>query len=228
MNTPIADQANEPVILRKIIPWQEIINGLVPFYDEKDGCRGKSLRTVAGVFIIRKLRGLGDRPVVSRVAENRYIQYFCNVADENVKTFIHHTALCKIRKRFGEEGAAVIGDEIFRSLRLASAIIFSGSLRIFGEKVADLTAPEHEKEKARELLTLLTVFNGQNEQKIAGEKHIKDRIVSLSDPDMRPIKKGKSHPDCESGTTLQLTFNRDGFMINAENFIGNPGDKIIS
>jgi IS5 family transposase len=107
------------------------------------------------------------------------------------------------------------------------AIIFSEALRIFGEKVATLTASEREKEKARELLTLLTVFNEQNGQKIAGEKHIKDRIVSLSDPEMRPIKKGKTHPKCEFGTTLQLTFNRDGFMITTENFIGNPGDKKI-
>ncbi len=33
-----------------------------------------------------KLRGPGDRPVISQVAENRYIRYFCNVADEEVKT----------------------------------------------------------------------------------------------------------------------------------------------
>ncbi|QTA93053.1 transposase [Desulfonema magnum] len=74
---------------------------------------------------------------------------------------------------------------------------------------------------------MLTRLNEQNEQKIAGERHIKDRTVSLSDPDMRPIKKGKSHPDCEFGTTAQMTFNRDGFMITVENFIGNPGDKKI-
>ncbi|MCP4099903.1 MAG: hypothetical protein GY750_00520, partial [Lentisphaerae bacterium] len=40
-------------------------------------------------------------------------------------------------------------------------------------------------------------------------------------------KKGKSHPECEFGTTLQMSFNRQGFMITAENFIGTPGDKTL-
>ncbi|MCI5165215.1 MAG: hypothetical protein D3903_03790, partial [Candidatus Electrothrix sp. GM3_4] len=62
-------------------------------------------------------------------------------------------------------------------------------------------------------------------QKLRGQKNIKNRIVSLDEVDARPIKKGKSHPSCEFGTTLQISFNRDGFMITTENFIGTPGDK---
>ena len=54
---------------------------------------------------------------------------------------------------------------------------------------------------------------------------MKDRIVSPDDPDARPIRKGRSHPDCGFGTTLQLTFNRDGLMITVENLIGCPNDK---
>jgi hypothetical protein len=49
----------------------------------------------------------------------------------------------------------------------------------------------------------------------------------LDEIDARPIKKGKSYPACEFGTTLQTSFNRDGFMITAENFIGVPGDKTL-
>jgi hypothetical protein len=51
-----------------------------------------------------------------------------------------------------------------------------------------------ERKKAGELLTLLRRLNEQNGQKIAGERHVRDRTVSLSAPDMRPIKKGKNHP----------------------------------
>jgi IS5 family transposase len=49
-------------------------------------------------------------------------------------------------------------------------------------------------------------------------------LVSLDDLDARPIKKGKRHPKTEFGTMLQLSFNRQGFMITAENFIGKPDD----
>jgi len=67
----------------------------------------------------------------------------------------------------------------------------------------------------------------QTRQKLAGEKHIANRIVSLAEPDARPIKKGKKFPICEFGTTVQMTFNRQGFMITTENFIGQPQDKTV-
>jgi hypothetical protein len=74
-------------------------------------------------------------------------------------------------------------------------------------------------------LALLTLLKDQSQQKLAGEPHIDNRIVSLDEIDARPIKKGKSYSSCEFGTTLQMSFNRQGFMITSENFIGNPSDK---
>lgn len=65
----------------------------------------------------------------------------------------------------------------------------------------------------------------QTLQKLDGQKHIANRIVSLDDVDARPIKKGKRHPICEFGTTVQMGFNRQGFMLTTENFIGQPQDK---
>ena len=75
-----------------------------------------------------------------------------------------------------------------------------------------LEASESEKAKARNLLVLLTLLKDQTQQKLAGEQHIDNRIVSLDEIDARPIKKEKSHPSCEFGTTLQMSFNRQGFM----------------
>ncbi|MDM8526101.1 transposase, partial [Desulfococcaceae bacterium HSG8] len=77
----ITDQTNELVILRRIIPWQEITDRLTPFYNDAEGRPGVSLRIVPGVLIVQKLRHLSDRQIVSQVRENRYIQYFCNVPD---------------------------------------------------------------------------------------------------------------------------------------------------
>ena len=115
--------------------------------------------------------------------------------------------------------------------RAAWLAVFNGmsvpALKIFQEKVGGLRTSPKRKKKAVPMLSLLNILEEQTLLKVAGERHIKDRIVSLDDPDARPIKKGKSHPDCEFGTTLQLTFNRDGFMITVENFIGCPNDKTL-
>jgi len=67
----------------------------------------------------------------------------------------------------------------------------------------------------------------QTTQKLAGQTHIANRIVSLDDLDARPIKKGKRFPSCEFGCTVQMTFNRQGFMLTTENFMGQPQDKTL-
>jgi hypothetical protein len=72
----------------------------------------------------------------------------------------------------------------------------------------------------------------QTQQKLAGEQHIDNRIVSLDEVDARPIKtrpikKGKTFPSCDFGTTLQMSFNRQGFMITTENLIGNPDESTL-
>jgi len=296
----ITDPAHGLVVLRKIIPWDAIVRLLVPFYDEA-GPAGKSLRIMVAILIISRLRGLSDRKVVEQVKENRYIQYFCNVPDRGLQTFLHPSSLCVFRKRLGEKGFAIIENGIFEMLRIAGVIsgddaltdstvpesdiiypndvqlihkafkkmgafaklhripvwwddkelaglwrefgldkkksraawlavfngIFVPALKIFQGKVGVLRTSSKRKKKAVTTPDLLNILEEQTMLKLAGELHIKDRIVSLDDPDARPIKKGKSHPDCEFGTTLQLTFNRDGFMITAENFTGCPNDKTL-
>jgi len=297
----ITDPTNELVILRQVIPWQAIINQLAQFYDNMNGRLGKSLRVMVALLILSRLRSLSDREVVKQVKENRYMQYFCNVPDEKLATFVNPSLLSRLRKRLGERGVAIIETGVFDVLRLtgiikadtmmmdstvlSSNIIYPtdvllvykafGKMAIFarryelplwwdeshlkqrwrayglakkGERVVylaefyallvpaietfrahveTLEAPESEKEEAQNLLALLTLLGTQTQQKLAGERHIQNRIVSLDEVDARPIKKGKSHPSCEFGVIFQTSFNRQGFMITAENFMGNPGDKTL-
>ncbi len=294
----ITNQAHELVILQEIIPWHLIITRLVSYYNQKAGATGKSLRTMAALLIIARLRMMSDRVVVQQVKENRYIQYFCNVTDEDLETFVHPSSLCKFRKRLGDEGIAIIEEEIFIIFRDAGIIsgddalidssvlesniifptdiqlifktfikmaifaknnniplwwddknveklwrecnldkkktrlewlkiffdIFVSALKIFQEKVATLNVAEKQIDNANNLLDLLNLLKDQTSQKLDGQRHIKNRIVSLDDTDARPIKKGKKHPKCEFGTTEEFAFNRDGFLIVVENFIGKPHD----
>jgi len=103
--------------------------------------------------------------------------------------------------------------------------LFFPALKIFREKVESLECSKKLKENASALLDLLSLLEEQTIEKLEGKVHIENRIVSLDELDARPIKKGKSHPKCEFGTTLQLAFNREGFLITVENFIGKPSDK---
>ena len=108
--------------------------------------------------------------------------------------------------------------------------LFVPALNIFAMEVEALKTPEttqKRKSKAETMHRLLDLFEQQTLEKIKGKIHIESRIVSLDEPEARPIKKGKEHPACEFGSTVQMSFNREGFMITVENFIGNPNDKTL-
>ncbi len=105
--------------------------------------------------------------------------------------------------------------------------LFCPALDTFKIHVQSLHTTPKPQRKAEKLLTRLTLLDEQTHDKLAGVVSIPHRIVSLDEPDARPIKKGKVHPSCECGTTLQLAFNRDGFLITMENFIGKPDDTTL-
>ena len=265
--------------MRQLIPWQPIIDGLVPFYNLKQGRTGCALRILAAVSILARLRQLSDRKVIEHIQENRYMQYFCNVPDQHLRTFVNPSTLCRFRKRLGQEGISLIEDEVFTCLKRAdvieadmmlmdatvldSPIIYPTDVRLLykafdkmamlatqghlepwwdtahlkrrwrayhldrgqhltyledfytllqlalaalEERLAQRQAPvdNHQEQllqaRWRHWIAVLTLLNEQTQQKLAGERHIENRLVSLDDLDARPIQKGKSHPKTEFGT----------------------------
>jgi IS5 family transposase len=106
-------------------------------------------------------------------------------------------------------------------------LLFSPALDTFRTLVPSLHTTPKRQHKAEKLLRLLTLLEEQTRDKLTGNRHIANRLVSLDEPDARPIKKGKVHPPCEFGTTLQFTFNRAGFLITVDNFIGSPDDTTL-
>ncbi len=74
---------------------------------------------------------------------------------------------------------------------------------------------------------------GQIKQRVAGEP-IKDRIVSLSDPDARPIRKGKLGKPNEFGFVSQLAEVTEhtktgarGLILPASTELGNPAEETL-
>jgi IS5 family transposase len=306
VNTHLSHSTHDLIILRQLIPWQPIIDGLVPFYNRKQGRTGCALRTLSALSILARLRQLSDRQGIEHIQENRYMQYFCNVPDQNLRTFMNPSTLCRFRKRVGPEGISRIEDEVFTCLKRAdvieadmmlmdatvldSPIIYptdvrllykafdkmarlatEGPIELWGdtahlkrrwrayhlerghhqtyleefytlvqpalaglqERLAQRQAPfdDHQEKSLqarwRRLIEVLTLLGEQTKQQLAGERHIENRLVSLDDLDAPPIQKGKSHPKTEFGTTLQMSFHRQGFLITTENFIGQPNEKTL-
>ncbi len=136
-----------------------------------------------------------------------------------------------IKKRWRAFGRAKKGERVaylteFYALFVPALETFHTHVESLGT-ATEVPVSQMRSLKAQELLALLTLLSDQTQQKLTGKQHIDNRIVSLDEVDARPIKKGKTFPSCEFGTTLQMSFNRQGFMITTENLIGNPGDTTL-
>jgi IS5 family transposase len=64
----------------------------------------------------------------------------------------------------------------------------------------------------------------QTDQRLAGNRVIADRLVSLSDPDARPIRKGKPRHPTQFGYTLLVAEEERGFVCDHQLHKGNPPD----
>jgi IS5 family transposase len=64
----------------------------------------------------------------------------------------------------------------------------------------------------------------QTDQRLAGNRVIADRLVSLTDPDARPIRKGKPQHPTQFGYTLLLAEDERGFIADHQLQQGNPPD----
>jgi IS5 family transposase len=64
----------------------------------------------------------------------------------------------------------------------------------------------------------------QTDQRLAGDRVIADRLVSLSDPDARPIRKGKPGRPTKFGYSLLVAEDERGFIADHQLQRGNPPD----
>jgi IS5 family transposase len=79
-------------------------------------------------------------------------------------------------------------------------------------------------ERLEETTTLTHRLLDQTRQRLAGDRVIPDRLVSLSDPDARPIRKGKPGRATEFGYTVLLGECERGFIATHHTHKGNPSD----
>jgi IS5 family transposase len=120
--TPLAHPTHALIILRHILPWQPIIERLVPFYHPHKGRPGHSLRILVATAILSRLRQRSDRKVIEEMQENRSRQYFCTVPDHSLMTFVNPSTLCRFRTRLGKEGPLIVEDQVLQHLKRAAVI----------------------------------------------------------------------------------------------------------
>ena len=64
----------------------------------------------------------------------------------------------------------------------------------------------------------------QTARRLGGERTIPDRVISLSDPDARPIRRGKPQRPTEFGFKASVADSPEGFVVSHQVYAGNPPD----
>lgn len=141
-----------------------------------------------------------------------------------------------IRRRTGEAKTEVLtltketGEQLERSVKEARRLAAAARRKARGRGArAKLTAAR----RLEELADRCEQVARQIRQRVAGEK-ITDRIVSLADPDARPIRKGKIGKPTEFGYVSQLAEVTEhtkrgarGLILPASHMVGNPSENTL-
>jgi transposase, IS5 family len=110
----IIDLGHELVKLTHIVGWNGLESDLAPYYCMDNGRPGGSVRLMAGLLLLKDMKGLSDEEVCAVWRENPYFQYFCGEEFFQHRLPVEPPSLSIFRKRIGAEGMERLLQETIR------------------------------------------------------------------------------------------------------------------
>jgi len=107
-----------------------------------------------------------------------------------------------------------------RAARQAERVLVNAR-RALGE--GGRAGARHVARLAKELTGAARVIT-QTATRLAGRRTIADRVISLSDLDARPIRRGKPQKPTEFGFKASVADSPEGFVVSHQVYAGNPAD----
>jgi transposase, IS5 family len=110
----IIDLGHELVKLTHVVGWNGLESDLAPYYCIDNGRPGGSVRLMAGLLLLKDMKGLSDEEVCAVWRENPYFQYFCGEEFFQHRLPVEPPSLSIFRKRIGAEGMERLLQETIR------------------------------------------------------------------------------------------------------------------
>jgi IS5 family transposase len=136
-----------------------------------------------------------------------------------------------LRTRTGEAKAAVEA-QTARVLRRTHQVVRQAQRVLANSRRAMRQMPERaaavvrrQRAQLHRTLQLTAHVMAQTMQRLQGMTSIPDRLVSLFDPEARPIRRGKLHAQTEFGYKALLTECEQRLITHYEVHLGNPSDS---
>src|SRR5579863_583992 len=100
----IIDLTHELVKMMRLVGWNELASDLSPYYCADNGRPGEAIRLMAGLQLLKDMKGLSDEDVCEVWRENPYFQYFCGEEFFQHRLPVEPPSLSIFRKRIGKKG----------------------------------------------------------------------------------------------------------------------------
>jgi len=123
----IIDLTHELVKMMRLVEWSALESDLRPYYCADNGRPGEPIRLMAGLQLLKDMKGLSDEEVCEVWRENPYFQYFCGEEFFQHRLPVEPPSLSIFRKRIGKEGMERLLQETIR-VGLKSGVVSARDL----------------------------------------------------------------------------------------------------
>jgi IS5 family transposase len=124
----IIDLGHELVKMMRLVDWTGLDSDLRRYYCADNGRPGEPIRLMAGLQLLKDMKGLSDEEVCEVWRENPYFQYFCGEEFFQHRLPVEPPSLSIFRKRIGQEGMERLLQETIR-VGLKSGVVTKRDLQ---------------------------------------------------------------------------------------------------
>jgi IS5 family transposase len=124
----IIDLTHELVKMMRLVEWAGLERDLRPYYCADNGRPGEPIRLMAGLQLLKDMKGLSDEEVCEVWRENPYFQYFCGEEFFQHRLPVEPPSMSIFRKRIGKDGMERLLQETIR-VGLKSGVVTARDLQ---------------------------------------------------------------------------------------------------
>jgi len=211
LNEAVVEEAQERKITRgRRMRLDTTATGANICYPTDTGLLGDGIRVIGR--LVKKIKKTGQAKAVTYRNRWNNAKNILRKLGQNLKT--RGRAAAKSSARKAKEKLVGMAKSVHRQANKVHGKI-KGAKDKFTQKLAQSLAL---------YLALLQRIIEQSEKVLAGQTHLPDRLVSIFDPQARPIQRGKLFPKTEFGYKALFQESEGGIISGYDVFIGNPSD----
>lgn len=129
--------------LAGLIDWQRFDEAFGPLYADKAGRPGLPTRLMAGLHLVKHVKGLSDEEVCAQFVENPYVQFFCGETHFQTRLPIDRSSMTRWRQRIGPERLEVLLAETLAAAERGKALKRTAMERVTVDTTVQTKAVAH-------------------------------------------------------------------------------------